>query len=673
MPDRSRRDGPPRAVDLAAALQALAAHADALARSAGVAAPPAVSLLLPLEGPLDDRVARLDAALRQAIDAQRPAAWRDGRVLCPRCESLECAHAAPPGPTTVFGGYAPTGWPQWLDFTQVCVDRRVPGLDGIFADPPQIVGYVETAGLTAGLLPEYAAALEHWRPLGQVVVGPVPADPGRPRHAERHALTLQVVALERAGAPTSLRLNVLGLSAEVIVDAATEGPPRGIAEGLWRTLQQAHRLVARLNRRAGTAAARGTPSIGPAPCRRCWAACAPIWCASSEPRSWRTRHADDRHQAGGIPTETALGDAREAGDDRLYADTRRETVVVIGPRGRAHVFTPAGRHVTSLRLAPWRAGSPHRPRSLGPARAGRRPRLPRRAAGGGPVTRAPWALLAGLVACSSPAGPHLQRPIVESSGLIASARHPGIFWTHNDSGDSPRLFAVRADGQLVAEVQITGATHVDWEDIARDDQGHLYIGDFGNNRSVRADLCVYRLPEPSPIPGRAAVDRRLRFHYPDQVRWPDPEERFDAEALFWARGQLYLLTKRRQDARTVLYRFADLGSVDDQALVRVGEAALGGDPKWSRVTAADVTADGQRLAVLTYGALLLFERPAVGDDYLSGTPDRIELDPRRLEQCEAVAWEGDDLLITNEQGAIFRITAPRAWIGRRFGGEPEGP
>ena len=40
-------------------------------------------------------------AVAAALEASRPAQaiWREGRVFCPRCESLDCAHAAPPSPT----------------------------------------------------------------------------------------------------------------------------------------------------------------------------------------------------------------------------------------------------------------------------------------------------------------------------------------------------------------------------------------------------------------------------------------------------------------------------------------------------------------------------------------------------------------------------------------------
>ena len=39
--------------------------------------------------------------------------------------------------------------------------------------------------------------------------------------------------------------------------------------------------------------------------------------------------------------------------------------------------------------------------------------------------------------------------IVESSGIIKSKKYPGVFWTHNDSGDSARIFAITEDGKII--------------------------------------------------------------------------------------------------------------------------------------------------------------------------------------------------------------------------------
>ena len=67
-------------------------------------------------------------------------------------------------------------------------------------------------------------------------------------------------------------------------------------------------------------------------------------------------------------------------------------------------------------------------------------------------------------------GPARRAAIPEASGIVKSRRHPGIFWVHNDSGNAPLLFAIRADGQIVRQFRLD-VPNIDWEDIAIDDQG----------------------------------------------------------------------------------------------------------------------------------------------------------------------------------------------------------
>ena len=91
----------------------------------------------------------------------------------------------------------------------------------------------------------------------------------------------------------------------------------------------------------------------------------------------------------------------------------------------------------------------------------------------------------------------MRRILPEASGIVKSRRHPGIFWVHNDSGNPPALFAIRRDGTVVREFRLE-VPNVDWEDIAIDDEGHLYLGDIGNNGGLLALRAVYRIDEPDP-------------------------------------------------------------------------------------------------------------------------------------------------------------------------------
>ena len=92
--------------------------------------------------------------------------------------------------------------------------------------------------------------------------------------------------------------------------------------------------------------------------------------------------------------------------------------------------------------------------------------------------------------------------ITESSGLAASRLHPGVYWTHNDSDDGPYVYAVDSGtGKTVA----TGhhARHRqprDVEAISIGPDGHLYVGDIGDNLGgTWPHVWIYRFPEPKQL------------------------------------------------------------------------------------------------------------------------------------------------------------------------------
>ncbi len=273
-------------------------------------------------------------------------------------------------------------------------------------------------------------------------------------------------------------------------------------------------------------------------------------------------------------------------------------------------------------------------------------------------------LMMGLAGCAhaAPAAAtgQLDARIDESSGLVESRAWPGVFWTHNDSGDAPRIFAVRSNGALVREVAVEGATNVDWEDIAVGEPGRLWIADTGNNGNDRRDLTVYGLAEPDPAgTGAVRADAVIHVSYPEQHGFPDPASRnYDAESLFWVDGTLWLLTKHRSDLKTVLYRFPALSG--DVALERVQDFELGGDPNHygGSATGADLDPTGRYLALLSYHALFVFERPADSKSWLGHLVHRVDLNQGVMRQCEGVAWDGGGVLITNEEGRMFRIADP---------------
>jgi hypothetical protein len=103
--------------------------------------------------------------------------------------------------------------------------------------------------------------------------------------------------------------------------------------------------------------------------------------------------------------------------------------------------------------------------------------------------------------------------LTEISGISTSRQTPGVIWAHNDSGDVNRVFALSSSGTRLATFYLTGASAIDWEDLAIGPgpipgQDYLYVADTGNNSLNRATVTIYRVAEPSLAgltPGTQAI------------------------------------------------------------------------------------------------------------------------------------------------------------------------
>jgi hypothetical protein len=225
-----------------------------------------------------------------------------------------------------------------------------------------------------------------------------------------------------------------------------------------------------------------------------------------------------------------------------------------------------------------------------PAAAAKRRRPARPAICGGPLR----VTVTGTVA--SPEA-------TELSGLVASRRHRGVLWAHNDSGDRPRVFGLRADGSVVANVAVTGAEAVDWEDLALGPLpgggDALYLADIGDNGAARPSVDVYRVPEPAPGTTATAPAVRFRLHYPDGAH--------DAETLLvdprGGRG-LTIVTKSFTGRSGVYVARAPVAG-GETTLRRAGSLDLGAG---GAATAGSVSADGRIVAVRTYSTVFAWAR-----------------------------------------------------------------
>ncbi|MCB0854300.1 MAG: hypothetical protein KDD63_18890 [Bacteroidetes bacterium] len=244
----------------------------------------------------------------------------------------------------------------------------------------------------------------------------------------------------------------------------------------------------------------------------------------------------------------------------------------------------------------------------------------------------------------------------ESSGMVKSRRFEGVFWSHNDSGDKARIFALNAEGETISDslnpsdvgIRIRSLKNNDWEDLGWL-ENKMIISDMGNNQNNRDDLGFIIVSEPNPYTDSVIpVATHYKVKYPDQGVIPLPWDRnFDCEAIFGFQDNVYILSKNRSDENTKLYRFESLQENEVNIPTLIDRFQTEG-----KVTSASMSEDESQLVVLTYQNVWLF-KGFQGDDFFDHEVYFYRLDAR---QCEAIDFLSDStLIITNEQKHIFYL------------------
>ncbi|MBF5043228.1 hypothetical protein FGE12_12585 [Aggregicoccus sp. 17bor-14] len=248
---------------------------------------------------------------------------------------------------------------------------------------------------------------------------------------------------------------------------------------------------------------------------------------------------------------------------------------------------------------------------------------------------------------STPAG------LEELSGLTASARHPGLFWSHNDSGHSLSLYALDAEGKVRARFPLY-ASAVDVEDVAVgpcEEGSCVWLADIGDNGARRPEVQLLRVAEPESLESQPLKVHVQRFAYEDGPQ--------DAEALVVEprSGRVFVLTKPL-DALAHVYLVEGL---DSQKLGRARRVATLPARVFSQraATAASLSPDGTRLLVRGYFGAWEWSRPGATrlEEVLKAPPR--EVPGPSQPQAEAVAWlpDGSGYLLGSEDvGApLYRV------------------
>ena len=244
--------------------------------------------------------------------------------------------------------------------------------------------------------------------------------------------------------------------------------------------------------------------------------------------------------------------------------------------------------------------------------------------------------------------------LVENSAAAMSMTQPGIFFSINDSGNEPLLFALDTTGRGRGVWRVTNANNVDWEAASigpcapAASAWCVYIGDVGDNEALHRSRKIYRGAEPRAMePGDSHLDSiaaaRLTFEYPNGPQ--------DVEAMYVARNaDVFLIAKRprlnpaRKPLPALLYRLP-AGAWNEKGRV-VAELVdslpiVPGSAPFRVITDAALSPDAKHLAVRTYMQLFVFDVDSATGRVNRGVPPAVcNLLTVDEIQGEGVTWAG---------------------------------
>jgi len=182
-----------------------------------------------------------------------------------------------------------------------------------------------------------------------------------------------------------------------------------------------------------------------------------------------------------------------------------------------------------------------------------------------------------------------------SAAVFDSAE--GLLWTLGDGGDGIREKIGRTSlaDRSTTSLLVTGACNHDWEALAMDDGGRLWILDVGDNGAVREQVLLHRV-DPGDAAGQSVpVTRTITVTYPDGP--------MDVEAGACFQDTVYLFEKRlfpRTGAGPLRVLAVDVSEASGNYQEALPAGTL---PVCRTVTDASVSPEGY-LYLLTYTGII---------------------------------------------------------------------
>ena len=258
----------------------------------------------------------------------------------------------------------------------------------------------------------------------------------------------------------------------------------------------------------------------------------------------------------------------------------------------------------------------------------------------------------------------------EASGLAFSMISPHSLWSHNDSSDDTRVFAMSDQGEIFGEMIIKDESQ-DLEDIDIARCPHLdriciWLADVGDNEKVRDHLSIYIVPEPPTGLPFEAINQQLLTQGGEalKISFVLQGGPADIEALVvHHEGHTLWLFEKIQGELSRIWQL-DLSVLEMEQVLYQGddrlEATLIGEfqapgisvEHGQKITAADLSPLGQHLLIRVYTGIYEYalSHPYAFEDLTIIDPKLILLGPLSEPQGESITygWQGQGLWTVSE-------------------------
>lgn len=244
----------------------------------------------------------------------------------------------------------------------------------------------------------------------------------------------------------------------------------------------------------------------------------------------------------------------------------------------------------------------------------------------------------------------LPKKIKEASACEISKTSP-LIWTIEDNHNHNILFGFDEKGKLIKKITISNVENNDWEDLTSDDEGNIYIGDFGNNDNDRQNLAIYKINASDLNKDEAQAESIVQFYYPEQTEFPPKKKDkiFDVESFFIHNNKFYLFTKNRSskfDGTTVLYE-VDNNSIQKLPAKKIGSFVTCDQFNHCAVTSADISPNKDKVAILSSDKVWIFTNWK-GNNFFSGNVEKIELNHHT--QKEGLCFKDENTILMTDEG-----------------------